>query len=92
MHFFKDGTTLEKDQVSWSNRNAYGFTINIQIKYPFFQISYIPWFWEQFKYGWIQYIAILIPFLYVFNIVKVFIFENQLVNAICMNSEKGKKL
>lgn len=79
-------TKLTTDYVSWSNTLAEGFNINAKIRYSPYRIVYIPAFWEQFKWGWIQYISILLPFLFVFRLVKIFIFENQLVPTIVSNS------
>ncbi|CAF1047757.1 unnamed protein product [Brachionus calyciflorus] len=78
-------TRLITDFVSWKNTLAEGFRINAHIRYAPFTISYVPAFWEQFKWGWIQYICSLIPFIYVFKRIKIFIFENQLVPTISMN-------
>ena len=66
----------------WNTKSSNGFTININVQYSPFKIDFIPAFWEQFKNGWIQYIAILIPFLFIFRVAKIFIFENQLVPTI----------
>jgi transmembrane protein 231 len=68
--------------VSWGNANANGFNIRARIDYPNFQINYVPGFWENFKWGWIQYLTILIPFLWIFTLAKIYIFENQLVPTI----------
>lgn len=83
----KYGTRFKPDYVSWQNTFTYGFNITAQIRYPSFQIVYVPWFWEQFKNGWIHYIAVLIPFLYIFNLIKTFIFENQLVPTIVVSQK-----
>lgn len=89
-NFFTDGTRLLTDYVSWGNKNADGFSINAKIRYVPYKLVYVPAFWEQFKGGWIQYFAVLIPFLYVFNLIKLFIFENQLVPVIVMSNNKIK--
>lgn len=85
MFVFKlDGTRLVPNYIFWNSKTSDGFNLNINIHYAPFRINYIPAFWEQFKNGWIQYIAILIPFLFIFKITKIFIFENQLVPTIVM--------
>lgn len=84
------GTRLLTDYVSWGNKNADGFNINAKVRYVPYKLVYTPAFWEQFKGGWIQYISVLIPFLYVFNLIKVFIFGNQLVPVIVMSNQKVK--
>ncbi|RNA25571.1 transmembrane protein -like [Brachionus plicatilis] len=84
-------TRLVTDYVSWKNSLAEGFKINAYIRYVPFKLDYIPAFWQQFKWGWIQYISILIPFIFVFRTIKVFIFENQLVPTICVNTSQKMK-
>lgn len=84
---FLDGTRLKTDYVFWNNRNTEGFNINVKVRYAPYKIIYVPAFWEQFKSGWIQYIAVLIPFIYVFRLIKIFIFENQLVPVIVMSNK-----
>ena len=79
------------DYVSWKNSLAEGFKINAYIRYAPFKLDYIPQFWQQFKWGWIQYISVLIPFLFLFRTIKVFIFENQLVPTICVNTSQKIK-
>jgi transmembrane protein 231 len=85
------GTRLKTDYAFWTNRNTNGFNINGRVRYAPYKIMYVPAFWEQFKWGWIQYIAVLIPFLYVFRLIKIFIFENQLVPVIVMASPNKVK-
>ena len=42
------------------------------------------------KWGWIQYVAILLIFLYIFERVKVFFFMNQLVTTIVERASDTK--
>jgi hypothetical protein len=44
-------------------------------------IRYVPGFWQDFKWGWIQYISVLFPFMIVFNRLKLFVFSNHLVRT-----------
>ncbi|XP_071973393.1 transmembrane protein 231 [Engystomops pustulosus] len=53
------------------------FVINAIIHYPVETISYQPGFWEMIKYAWIQYVSVLLIFLWVFERVKIFVFQNQ---------------
>jgi transmembrane protein 231 len=64
--------------------------VNALIRYPTQPVLFIPGFWQQIKWGWIQYLSILIPFLFVFKLIKIFIFENQLVPTIVISSQKLK--
>ena len=71
--------------------NVNSFSIKAVIRYAKQQVIFIPGFWEQFKWGWIQYVAALLPFLFVFKLIKIFIFENQLVPTIVTTSNLKHK-
>ncbi|XP_038383317.1 transmembrane protein 231 isoform X3 [Canis lupus familiaris] len=58
------------------------FVINAVIRYPVEVISYQPGFWEMIKFAWIQYVSILLIFLWVFERIKRFVFQNQVVTTI----------
>ncbi len=74
---------MQTDYTMWKpSSNVNTFSIKAIVRYSKQQITYIPGFWQQFKWGWIQYVAVLLPFLYVFRMIKIFIFENQLVQTI----------
>ncbi|CAF1412046.1 unnamed protein product [Rotaria magnacalcarata] len=45
-------------------------------------ILYTPGFWQDFKWGWIQYVCVLAPFLIVFSRLKLFAFSNHLVQTL----------
>lgn len=58
------------------------FVINAVIRYPVEVISYQPGFWEMIKFAWVQYVSILLVFLWVFERIKIFVFQNQVVTTI----------
>ncbi|XP_040838288.1 transmembrane protein 231 [Ochotona curzoniae] len=58
------------------------FVINAVIRYPVEVISYQPGFWEMIKFAWLQYVSILLVFLWVFERIKIFVFQNQVVTTI----------
>ncbi|XP_070119222.1 transmembrane protein 231 isoform X2 [Equus przewalskii] len=58
------------------------FVINAVIRYPAEVISYLPGFWEMIKFAWIQYVSILLIFLWVFERIKRFVFQNQVVTTV----------
>ncbi|XP_069878048.1 transmembrane protein 231 isoform X1 [Dipodomys merriami] len=62
------------------------FVINAVIRYPVEVISYQPGFWEMIKFAWVQYVSILLIFLWVFERIKVFVFQNQVVTTIPVTS------
>jgi transmembrane protein 231 len=77
------GTYLQSDYTMWkASSNINTFTINALVRYSKQQVTFIPGFWQQIKWGWIQYISVLLPFLFVFKTIKIFIYENQLVPTI----------
>lgn len=51
-------------------------------------LRYRPGFWQLIKMAWIQYLAILFIFLFLFDRVKRFVFENQVVTTVPMKIEK----
>ncbi|NXF25850.1 TM231 protein, partial [Rhodinocichla rosea] len=53
------------------------FIINATIRYPV-----EPGFWEIIKFAWIQYVSILLIFLWVFGRIKTFLFQNQVLTTI----------
>ncbi|XP_061863513.1 transmembrane protein 231 isoform X4 [Colius striatus] len=55
------------------------FIINATIRYPVEVILYQPGFWEMIKFAWIQYVSILLIFLWVFGRIKMFVFQNQVL-------------
>ncbi|XP_014772534.1 transmembrane protein 231 [Octopus bimaculoides] len=58
------------------------FIISVTINYPQQEFIYTPSLLYQLKWGWVQYVSLLIFFLVVGHNLKVFIFSNQLVNTI----------
>lgn len=58
------------------------FQISAQINYPVEMIDYQPGFWETIKFAWIQYVSVLLIFLWVFQHIQTFIFQNQVLPTI----------
>jgi transmembrane protein 231 len=56
-------------------------TVNVVVNVGRQSIRYVPGFWQAFKWGWIQYISVLLPFMFVFNRVKLFVFSNHIVQT-----------
>ncbi len=44
--------------------------------------TYQPGFWEMLKFAWIQYVSVLLIFLWVFQHIQAFIFQNQVLPTI----------
>ncbi|XP_051830632.1 transmembrane protein 231 [Antechinus flavipes] len=68
------------------------FIINVIIRYPMEIISYYPGFWETIKFAWIQYVSILLIFVWIFERIKIFVFQNQVVTTVpIMTQEESYK-
>jgi len=61
------------------------FVIKGIIHYPEETILYRPGFWQLIKMAWIQYLAILFIFLYVFRHLRRTVFQNQIVLTVPQN-------
>uniref|UniRef100_A0A8C6QEL4 Transmembrane protein 231 n=1 Tax=Nannospalax galili TaxID=1026970 RepID=A0A8C6QEL4_NANGA len=66
------------------------FVINAVVRYPVEVISYPFCFWEMIKFAWIQYVSILLIFLWVFERIKIFVFQNQVVTTIPVSVPRGE--
>ncbi|CAH2324035.1 transmembrane 231 [Pelobates cultripes] len=77
-------TVLNNPSQVWlvGRADAEPFVINVTIRYPVETISYPLCFWEMIKFAWIQYVSVLLIFLWVFERVKVFVFQNQVLTTI----------
>ncbi|XP_035680504.1 transmembrane protein 231-like [Branchiostoma floridae] len=77
----------------WRTGRATGqpFVISATVRYPEETILYKPGFWQLIKWGWVQYISILLVFLFVFDRIKTFVFENQILNTIVDSPTKKFK-
>ena len=73
-------TRLENSYTTWSpGRGASTFTLSSTIHYPAQTLTYTPGFWQVMKWGWVQYLSILIVFMYVATCVKNFVFSQQIL-------------
>jgi transmembrane protein 231 len=57
------------------------FVLSATISYPEQEFNYRPGFWYLIKWGWVQYVSVLLIFLFAFERFKVFIYQNQLVTT-----------
>ncbi|XP_078724697.1 transmembrane protein 231 isoform X2 [Lampetra fluviatilis] len=83
-------TVLGNTMAMWKSGRAdtTPFVINLLIRYPEETILYQPGFWEQIKFGWVQYVSVLLIFHWVFQRIKTFVFENQVLRTIPINPFK----
>uniref|UniRef100_A0A1A8MZ35 Transmembrane protein 231 n=2 Tax=Nothobranchius TaxID=28779 RepID=A0A1A8MZ35_9TELE len=77
-------TVLSCPMPVWTIGHAAGspFELNAEIRYPLELISYRPGFWETMKFAWIQYVSVLLIFLWVFKRIQRFVFQNQVVTTV----------
>jgi transmembrane protein 231 len=77
--------TVYLDQVSriWkSGQSPDGrFLVKGTIYYPEQTISFRPGFWEVVKQAWIQYLSVLVIFVFIFHYIKLFVFRHQIVTT-----------
>ena len=76
-------TVLTNQYPVWkSGRGATDpFVIEVIARYPTETVVYQPGFWELIKWGWVQYVAILLLFLWIFEKIHEVVFTSQLVNT-----------
>ena len=77
-------TAFRSDYVKWTtgaSQSGSMLTINVMINVPSQSIRFIPGFWQEFKWGWIQYVSVLLPFIAVFNRIKEFVFRHRFVHT-----------
>jgi len=83
-------TTFDQQYVQWSSLSSSSNNIQLTIKVVIGtgsqSIRYVPNFWKVFRWAWIQYITGLLPFFYVVNKVKEFVFSNGLVRTVRKSS------
>ncbi|KAM3870419.1 transmembrane protein 231 [Diretmus argenteus] len=77
-------TVLSCPSPVWTVGRAAGspFLLNAEIRYPMEPSTYRPGFWEAIKFAWIQYVSVLLVFLWVFKRIQTFVFQNQVLPAV----------
>nr|CAD7401732.1 unnamed protein product [Timema poppensis] len=55
------------------------FIVSALVHYPEETIMYRPGFWQVIKWAWVQYLSVFIIFVFIFRLVKEYVFSNQLV-------------
>lgn len=77
-------TVLQNMYPVWkTNRGSTEpFMIQVTINYPIETIVYVPGFWELVKWGWVQYVTILLLFIWIFREIKEAVFKGQIFNTV----------
>ncbi|KAF6724506.1 Transmembrane protein 231 [Oryzias melastigma] len=83
-------TVLSCPMPVWTVGRAAGspFELNVEIRYPVEVIAYRPGFWETIKFAWIQYVSILLVFIWVFERIQRFVFQNQVLTTVPLPAGK----
>ena len=81
-YFSRTYYTTYETQYTWitprtTTADTNKLTVNIVVNNGRQAIRYVPGFWQNFKWGWIQYISVLLPFMMVFNRLKLFVFSKS---------------
>jgi hypothetical protein len=83
-------TRFDAQYVQWSsapsNSTNIQLTMRIVVNTGSQFIRYVPNFWKEFRWAWIQYVTGLLPFFYIANKVKEFVFSNGLVRTVIKKS------
>jgi len=80
---------LENSYQHWIvGQGSQYFTISARLRYPEQTLTYTPGFWQVIKWGWVQYISILLVFMYLANGVKDFVFSKQVLPTLVSRSDK----
>jgi transmembrane protein 231 len=58
------------------------FVARVTVRYAPQMFWYRPGFWQEIKYGWIQYLAILVPFYYLLASFRSFAFNNGVLISV----------
>ncbi|KAL3860808.1 hypothetical protein ACJMK2_010875 [Sinanodonta woodiana] len=87
-------TYLNAPYMVWSTGRGASqpFVISATINYVEEQFLYTPGFWYLIKWGWVQYVSVLLIFLFFFDRVKVFIYQNQLVPTMVEKPWREEKM
>lgn len=84
-YFSRDYYTSFQTQYTWMTPRTTSIsnvvTVNAVVNVGRQAIRYKPGFWQAFKWGWIQYVCALIPFMMIFNRLKLFVYSNHLVRT-----------
>ncbi len=58
------------------------FTVEVTVSYSTETVLYYAGFWELIKWGWVQYLSVLIVFIFVFGRIREFVFGNRLLLSV----------
>ena len=68
------------------------FVLDLHVNYPEQTLRYEPGFLEELKFAWIQYLSIFVIFLFAFDRLKTFVFQNQVFPTVPVAAGTRRKL
>eukprot|EP00040_Diaphanoeca_grandis_P030615 m.181354 g.181354 ORF g.181354 m.181354 type:complete len:315 (-) comp32059_c0_seq3:72-1016(-) len=77
-------TVYEPSFAVWKADRGAGqpFTLKMRVRYDSQRLCFRPQFLQELKFGWIQYLSILVPFIVWFDYVRWFVFSNNIVSSV----------
>jgi hypothetical protein len=83
-------TVFDVKYIQWSPSSSSSSSTQLSIKIVVNSgaqvIRYVPSFWKEFRWTWIQYVTGLLPFFYLMNKVKEFVFSSGIVRTVVKKS------
>ena len=80
---------LANDYGLWSTGSSSDqFTVSAKLNYPEQSLAYSPGVWQLLKWGWVQYLSILLVFMYAAAGVRSFVFSNQILPTLVSFDQK----
>ena len=72
---------LTNEYLTWERGSQAGlpFTARVRVNYPEQTVTYRPGFWQMIKWAWVQYVAVLVVFVFTFRQIKTFVFAKQIL-------------
>jgi len=64
------------------------FSLTASLRYPVQTLRYQPGFWQVIKWGWVQYLAILVVFLGLGNRLREFVFSEQILPTVVTQNKQ----
>ena len=80
--------TWENQYPVWKSGVSENFTIDIELRYPPFTVTYYPNFWQYLKFAWVQYLAVFVVSWWLLSYVQSFVFENQVILTVKKRRDK----
>ena len=80
--------TWDNQYPVWKSGVSENFTIDVELRYPPFTVTYYPNFWQYLKFAWVQYLAVFVVSWWLLSYVQSFVFENQVILTVKKRRDK----